>query len=168
MESLFSRTNIQFIAAYENLNFRIAAEKCFVTQPAITKSIKKIELDYNMKLFEKIGQKMIPTEFADDLYKELINMRDTASSLKLKFQDMNKGEGGHLNIGVGIALQSSKGFVKMISDLNKNFPNITLNITSMIKDTSVSLLENGAIDLWIGDISNLEENNQIIKKFIKK
>ena len=54
----------------------------------------------------------------------------------------------------------------MISDLNKNFPNITLNITSMIKDTSVSLLENGAIDLWIGDISNLEENNQIIKKFI--
>ena len=168
MESLFSRTNIQFIAAYENLNFRIAAEKCFVTQPAITKSIKKIELDYNMKLFEKIGQKMIPTEFADDLYKELINMRDTASSLKLKFQDMNKGEGGHLNIGVGIALQSTKGFVKMISDLNKNFPNITLNITSMIKDTSVPLLEKGAIDLWIGDISNLEENNQIIKKFIKK
>ena len=168
MESLFSRTNIQFIAAYENLNFRIAAEKCFVTQPAITKSIKKIELDYNMKLFEKIGQKMIPTEFADDLYKELLNMRDTASSLKLKFQDMNKGEGGHLNIGVGIALQSSKGFVKMIAYLNKNFPNITLNITSMIKDTSVPLLENGAIDLWIGDISNLEENNQIIKKFIKK
>jgi DNA-binding transcriptional LysR family regulator len=121
-----------------------------------------------MKLFERRGQKMIPTEFADDLYKELINMRDTANSLRLKFQDMNKGEGGHLNIGVGIALQSSKGFVKMISDLNKNFPNITLNITSMIKDTSVSLLENGTIDLWIGDISNLEENNQIIKKFIKK
>ena len=100
MESLFSRTNIQFIAAYENLNFRIAAEKCLVTQPAITKSIKKIESDYKMKLFERIGQKMIPTEFADDLYKELINMRDTANSLRLKFQDMNKGEGGHLNIGV--------------------------------------------------------------------
>ena len=45
MESLFSRTTVQFIAAYETLNFRIAAEKCLVTQPAITKSIKKIESD---------------------------------------------------------------------------------------------------------------------------
>ena len=43
MESLFSRTTVQFIAAYETLNFRMAAEKCLVTQPAITKSIKKIE-----------------------------------------------------------------------------------------------------------------------------
>ena len=46
MESIFSRNTDQFIAAYENLNFRIAAEKCFVTQPAISKSIKKIETDY--------------------------------------------------------------------------------------------------------------------------
>ena len=83
MESLFSRTTVQFLAAYENLNFRIAAEKCLVTQPAITKSIKKIELDYNMKLFDKKGTKMIPTEFADDLYKELITMRDTANSCLL-------------------------------------------------------------------------------------
>jgi hypothetical protein len=29
---------------------------------------------------------MIPTEFADDLYKELIDMRDTANSLRLKFE----------------------------------------------------------------------------------
>jgi LysR family transcriptional regulator, hydrogen peroxide-inducible genes activator len=84
MESLFSRTTVQFIAAYENLNFRIAAEKCLVTQPTITKSIKKIESDYKMKLFDKRGAKMIPTEFADDLYKELVSMRDTASSLRFK------------------------------------------------------------------------------------
>ena len=49
MEALFSRTTVQFIAAYENLNFRIAAEKCLVTQPAITTSIKKIQLEYNIK-----------------------------------------------------------------------------------------------------------------------
>jgi LysR family hydrogen peroxide-inducible transcriptional activator len=168
MESLFSRTNIQFIAAYENLNFRIAAEKCFVTQPAITKSIKKIESDYKMKLFERIGQKMIPTEFADDLYKELINMRDTANSLRLKFQDMNKGNSGHLNIAVGITLQSSEGFVNLISDINTKFPNVSLNIASMIKDASIPLLKNGNIDLWIGDISNLVEDEEFIKKFVRK
>ena len=168
MESLFSRTTVQFIAAYENLNFRIAAEKCLVTQPAITKSIKKIESDYNMKLFDKRGTKMTPTEFADDLYKELVGMRDTASSLRLKFENLYEGNSGHLNIAVGVTLQSSQGFVDLISNINLKFPNVSLNISSMIKDTCVPLLKDGEVDLWIGDISDLKNDDQFIKKFIKK
>ena len=168
MESLFSRTTVQFIAAYENLNFRIAAEKCLVTQPAITKSIKKIESDYKMKLFDKRGAKMIPTEFADDLYKELVSMRDTASSLRLKFENLHEGNSGHLNIAVGVALQSSQGFVDLISNINSNFPNVSLNISSMIKDTCLPLLKDGEVDLWIGDIGDLTIDDQLIKKFIKK
>ena len=168
MESLFSRTTVQFIAAYETLNFRIAAEKCLVTQPAITKSIKKIESDYNMKLFDKKGIKMFPTEFADDLYKELLDMRDTANSLRLKFESWHKGNSGHLNIAVGVTLQSSEGFVNLISDINTKFPNVSLNIASMIKDASIPLLKNGNIDLWIGDISNLVEDEEFIKKFVRK
>jgi len=168
MESLFSRTTVQFIAAYETLNFRMAAEKCLVTQPAITKSIKKIEADYNMKLFDKKGIKMYPTEFADDLYKELLDMRDTANSLRLKFESWHKGNSGHLNIAVGITLQSSEGFVNLISDINTKFPNVALNIASMIKDASIPLLKNGNIDLWIGDISNLVEDEEFIKKFVRK
>jgi hypothetical protein len=38
----------------------------------------------------------------------------------------------------------------------------------MIKDTSIPLLKNGNIDLWIGDISNLKEDEEFIKKFVRK
>jgi len=168
MESIFSRNTEQFIAAYESLNFRIAAEKCFVTQPAISKSIKKIETDYQMKLFEKESGKMLPTEFADDLYKELIVMRESVSSLRLKFQNWHNGNSGLLNIAVGISIQSSDGFVNFISDAQKKYPNITLNFSSMIKDTSLPLLKTGEIDLWVGDISNLKKDNSFTKIFIKK
>jgi len=168
MESIFSRNTDQFIAAYESMNFRVAAEKCFVTQPAISKSIKKIETDYQMKLFEKDSGKMLPTEFADDLYKELIIMRESVSSLRLKFQNWHNGNSGLLNIAVGISIQSSDGFVNFISDAQKKYPNITLNFSSMIKDTSLPLLKNGEIDLWVGDISNLKKNNSFTKIFIKK
>jgi len=168
MESIFSRNTEQFIAAYESLNFRIAAEKCFVTQPAISKSIKKIETDYQMKLFEKESGKMLPTEFADDLYKELLLMRESVSSLRLKFQNWHNGNSGLLNIAVGISIQSSDGFVNFISDAQKKYPNISLNFSSMIKDTSLPLLKSGEIDLWVGDISNLKKDNSFTKIFIKK
>lgn len=168
MESIFSRNTNQFVAAYESLNFRIAAEKCFVTQPAISKSVKKIETDYKMKLFEKDGSKMIPTEFADNLYKELITMRESASSLRLKFQNWHNGNSGLLNIAVGVSIQSSDGFVNFISDVQKIYPNISLNFSSMIKDTSIPFLKNGEIDLWVGDISNLKKDNSFTKIYIKK
>ena len=168
MESIFSRNTDQFIAAYESLNFRIAAEKCFVTQPAISKSIKKIETDYEMKLFEKDGTKMIPTEFADDLYRELLTMRESVSSLRLKFQNSHNGNSGLLNIAVGVSIQSSDGFVNFISDVQKVYPNISLNFSSMIKDTSIPFLKNGEIDLWVGDISNLKKDNSFTKIFITK
>ena len=168
MESIFSRNTEQFIAAYESLNFRIAAEKCFVTQPAISKSIKKIETDYQMKLFEKESGKMLPTEFADDLYKELLVMRESVSSLRLKFQNWHNGNSGLLNIAVGVSIQSSDGFVNFISDAQNKYPNITLNFSSMIKDTSLPLLKTGEIDLWVGDISNLKKDNSFTKIFIKK
>ena len=168
MESIFSRNTDQFIAAYESLNFRIAAEKCFVTQPAISKSIRKIETDYEMKLFEKDGSKMIPTEFADDLYRELLTMRESVSSLRLKFQNWHNGNSGLLNIAVGVSIQSSDGFVNFISDVQKVYPNISLNFSSMIKDTSIPFLKNGEIDLWVGDISNLKKDNSFTKIFITK
>ena len=168
MESIFSRNTDQFIAAYESLNFRIAAEKCFVTQPAISKSIRKIETDYEMKLFEKDGTKMIPTEFADDLYRELLTMRESVSSLRLKFQNWHNGNSGLLNIAVGVSIQSSDGFVNFISDVQKVYPNISLNFSSMIKDTSIPFLKNGEIDLWVGDISNLKKDNSFTKIFITK
>ena len=140
MESIFSRNSEQFIAAYESLNFRIAAEKCLVTQPAISKSIKKIELDYKMKLFDKEGVKMTPTQFADDLYKELLIMREGASSLRLKFQNWHNGNSGRLNIAVGISLQSSDGFVNFISEINK----IYFSISSI----SARFTWNSTVHLW--------------------
>ena len=56
------------IAVAKEKNFRRAADKCFVSQPALSLAVKKLEEELNVKIFERsrtevkvtsVGQKII-------------------------------------------------------------------------------------------------------------
>ncbi len=51
-----------FIVAAEHENFRIASEELFLTQPAITKHIKRLEETVNIELFDRVGKKIVLTQ----------------------------------------------------------------------------------------------------------
>ena len=49
-----SLTELKFIVAVaQERNFRRAAEKCFVTQPALSLAIKKLEEELHVVIFER-------------------------------------------------------------------------------------------------------------------
>jgi len=50
-----------FIVAAKYENFRKTSEELFLTQPAITKHIRRLEENLNIQLFERIGKKVILT-----------------------------------------------------------------------------------------------------------
>ena len=50
-----------FIIAAKYENFRQTSEELFLTQPAVTKHIKKLEESLNIQLFERIGKKVTLT-----------------------------------------------------------------------------------------------------------
>lgn len=47
-----------FLALAETLNFTRAAERCHVTQPALTQSIKRLELELGGDLIVRDGREM--------------------------------------------------------------------------------------------------------------
>ncbi|KEF36768.1 transcriptional regulator [Schinkia azotoformans MEV2011] len=50
-----------FIVTAKYENFRKTAEELFLTQPAVTKHIKRLEESLNIELFERIGNKVVLT-----------------------------------------------------------------------------------------------------------
>lgn len=50
------------IAVAEHRNITKAAEQCFISQPALTQHIKKLENQFGFPLFEKCGKNLIPTK----------------------------------------------------------------------------------------------------------
>ena len=56
-------TELKFIVAVAHeRNFRRAAEKCFVTQPALSLAIKKLEEELNVVIFERSRTDVSMTE----------------------------------------------------------------------------------------------------------
>ena len=50
------------LAVEEEGNISRAAEKCFVSQPAMSQTIKKLEKELGVSLFTKQGGCLVPTE----------------------------------------------------------------------------------------------------------
>ena len=79
-------TELKFIIAVaQERNFRRAAEKCFVTQPALSLAIKKLEEELNIIIFERsrtdvsmteIGEKIV--EQASKVLEETLRIRQIA------------------------------------------------------------------------------------------
>ncbi|GIU51125.1 LysR family transcriptional regulator [Shewanella sp. KT0246] len=58
-----------FFILYQERNMRLTANRLFVTQPAISKSLQKLRHHFDEELFVKISTGLEPTSFADKLYR---------------------------------------------------------------------------------------------------
>lgn len=60
-----------FVAVYEARSLTIAAERLFVSQPAVSQSIGKLRNEFDDPLFTRHGRLVRPSALADSIYPEL-------------------------------------------------------------------------------------------------
>lgn len=66
-----------FRVVYETKNFSKAAERLFISQPAVSNQIKQLEDELALELFHRKGrQEITSTKQADLLYHQLLNLAD--------------------------------------------------------------------------------------------
>ena len=125
-----------FIAAYEAQNATRAAERLFIGQTGVSRNIKELEKQLNVKLFNSHSKGMKPTEPADHLYKYI----------KSAFVEINNGENmlkafnavktGHLRIGCHSYI-AHHILLDYICEFKKEHPLINIKI---IGHTSQSIM----------------------------
>ena len=60
-----------FLSVYETGNFTRAAERCFVSQPALTQAIKKLEEELGGLLFQRERNRVRPTALGRTIFPQL-------------------------------------------------------------------------------------------------
>ena len=88
-----------FYQVAENLHITKAADKLFISQPAVTAQIKRFEGTCNLKLFRKNGSKIYLTEEGKILHVYALKIFECEKEIEQVIQDMGKLKRGCLQLG---------------------------------------------------------------------
>ncbi|WP_034920426.1 LysR family transcriptional regulator [Gillisia sp. CAL575] len=149
-----------FLAVAEDLHFRKAAERLFISQPGLSRQIKQMEDDLGIQLFERHNRKVKLTRVGEylklEITKNLKNLNQIINHAKL----LQKGMEGSLTIGyVGSAIQ--KIIPVLLLKFKERSPNINFVLKEMDNQKQVENLLLQNIDLGFVRLESVPLNLSI-------
>ncbi len=135
-----------FLAVAEELHFRKAADRLFISQPGLSRQIKQMEDLLGIKLFKRNNRKVKLTNAGLYLKTEITKNLKSLDHILNHAKLLQDGSYGNLNIGyVGSAMQ------KLIPDLllqfKKDYPNVIFGLKEMENQRQIENLLSQEIDI---------------------
>ncbi|MDX1762325.1 MAG: LysR family transcriptional regulator [Christiangramia sp.] len=135
-----------FLAVAEDLHFRKAAERLFISQPGLSRQIKQMEEELGVKLFERHNRKVVLTKPGMYLKKELTRNLKDLDQIFDHAKLLNEGIGGDLKLGyVGSAIQ--KVIPELLVKFRKKHSRIIFTLKEMDNEKQIEGLLSSDIDI---------------------
>ncbi len=135
-----------FLAVAEELHFRKAAERLYISQPGLSRQIKQMEIDLGVQLFERHNRKVVLTKAGTYLKNELSIHLKQLDDILNHAQLLHQGKKGQLKLGyVGSAMRHI--IPELLLHYRNKSPDIVFNLKEMDNQKQVEDLINYKIDL---------------------
>lgn len=132
-------------------NITKASEQLYISQPAVTKSIKQLENSLGGKLFVRTKKGVKLTDEGNVLLKYVKNILEEAKNAENKFNSLMKLEEGKIHIGAS-ATVTKHFLMKYIKKFHQMYPNIEIEITNELTTNLVKDLRNGYVDFLVTNL----------------
>lgn len=147
-------------------NITKAANELYISQPAVTMSIKKLEDELETTLFVRTKKGVLLTNEGKVLYEYISKAMDNIKIAENKVENLKKLESGTIKIGIGTTL--TKYFLlPYLEHFHKLYPNIIINIDTSTTNEILNNLQNGKVDIAIivaESLTNKEFNIEYSEK----
>ncbi len=134
-----------YVAKYSS--YTLAAEKLYISQPAVTAQVKLFETFYDLKLFKKFGRKILLTHAGKLIYDKAKVIYDLENEVEKMIDDIIELKQGVLEIGCTKAY-ARHIMPSVISVFHRTHPNIKIILkegSSMSMINSLLNFENEVI-----------------------
>ncbi len=137
-------------------NISKAAKEFYISQPAISKSIQKLEESVGCKLFSRSSRGVVLTDEGKLLYEHVSEAFETLTLGEEKLKRSIELGVGHLKIGVSSTLCKYL-LLPYLKEFIRQNPHISISISCQSTNDTLKLLEDNKIDIGlIGKPENLK------------
>lgn len=150
------------------LSFSEASKQLFISQSAVSQSIKVLEKKLDQTLFIRSTKKVQLTPEGEILLKHIepaINLIQKGENQLLEANTLN---GGQLRIGASDTI-CRYYLVPYLNQFHKAYPNVHIKVTNQTSIKCAQLLENGQVDFIITNYPNSglqsSQNIRVINEF---
>ncbi|ASR45430.1 LysR family transcriptional regulator [Paenibacillus kribbensis] len=132
-------------------SFTKAAQSMFITQPTISKTIKSLEDELGVTLFDRIGKRIELTDAGKVIELQAQAIVKSFQSLSSELSDLMNLKKGHIRIGLPPMVGSSF-FPSVIGEFHKAYPDVTIQLfedgaKKVERDVGAGVLDIGVIVL---------------------
>lgn len=143
----FSLRQLRYALALAEIgHFGRAAEKCHITQPALSQQIKLLEEACETALFDRFGRTIKPTPFGQDFLSRAAHVLKEYEALNQFVLSKSGGPTRPIRFGL-IPTVAPYLLPGIYPALTANFPEAEFNISESHTDLLVTELQNGTLDI---------------------
>ncbi|WP_103865609.1 LysR family transcriptional regulator [Aquimarina sp. I32.4] len=149
-----------FMAVAEELHFRKAADRLFISQPGLSRQIKQMEEIMGVTLFIRNKRKVSLTAAGSYLKKELDYIFNHIDFTVKQTRLIDKGSDGEIRIGfLGSAMQTV--IPELLVKVNEEYPTIQFSLEEMSNYFQVEAIEKDQLDIGFVRLARVPKDIQM-------
>ena len=149
-----------FKTVAEELHYRKAAEKLFISQPGLSRQIKQMEETLEVQLFLRTKRKVTLTDAGKYLKGEVDFIFNHLDLTKKQLKLIEIGEDGELRIGfLGSAMQNV--IPDLLLKMSKRHPGISTSLEEMSNSLQVDAIEKDKLDIGFVRVERVPKGIQM-------
>jgi len=133
------------VAVAKERNFRRASEKCYISQPALSLAIKKLEEDLGVLIFERSRTDISPTPIGEKIIEQAIKAIEEVNYIREIAKQGNNQLSGVFRLGLIYSIGPYL-LPEIIPLLRQSAPDMPLDIEENLTAQLETQLKNGVID----------------------
>lgn len=136
------------LAAAETLNFTRAAQRCNVSQPALTRAVRGLEEELRAPIFTREGKGVRLSDFGRSILPTLRHMQDQAERAKAIAQEYRLLDKVPVRLGV-LGTIGSVRIARYLAAFQADFEGVEVEVAEAPLPELLNRLDDGSLDLAI-------------------
>lgn len=116
-----------FCKVYELQSFSKAGDELFLSQPTISSHVANLEVELGVKLFDRMGRKVMPTEAGNVLYQRVVSIFANLEQARASIEMLRDKVVGELVVGCS-TIPSHNIMPELLNGFVKQYPEVSFTI----------------------------------------